>query len=320
MQRFKNILLFCDFESKQNQAVSRAVSLASQNQAKLTVMSVVKEVPSNMGMAITVISPDELFRMVIEGSQEKVDALVEDIRKQGVDVASVVLTGTPFIEIIRQVLRGKHDLVIMAAEGKGGIKQRLFGSTSMHLMRKCPCPVWVVKPAKRTKYKKIMAAVDVTNDFPDDNNRGSLNPLIMELASSLARMDDSELHVVQVWSVYGEGYMQVRGNMSDESLQELRRKNKHEYATRLDRLLSSVDMKGIISHRHMPRDMDIPKAIIKLEKKKAIDLLVMGTVCRTGLSGFIIGNTAEKVLSEVNCSVLTVKPEGFVTPVTLEDE
>jgi len=45
----------------------------------------------------------------------------------------------------------------------------------------------------------------------------------------------------------------------------------------------------------------------------------MGTVCRTGLSGFIIGNTAEKVLSEVNCSVLTVKPEGFVTPVTLED-
>ena len=66
--------------------------------------------------------------------------------------------------------------------------------------------------------------------------------------------------------------------------------------------------------------MDVSKAIVKLEKKKAIDLLVMGTVCRTGLSGFIIGNTAEKVLSEVNCSVLTVKPEGFVTPVTLEDD
>ncbi len=318
MQRFKNILLFCDFETKQNQAVARAVSLASQNQAKLTVMSVVKEVPSNMGMAITAISPQELFQLVVEGCQEKVDTLVSDIKKQGVETESMVVPGTPFIEIIRQVLRGKHDLVILAAEGKGGIKQRLFGSTSMHLMRKCPCPVWVVKPAKRTKYKKVMAAVDVTNDFPDDNNRQSLNPLIIELASSLARMDNSELHVVQVWSVYGEGYMQVRGNMSDESLQNLRRTNKQEYVSRLDRLLSGVDLKGIISHRHMPRNIDISKAIVKLEKSNAIDLLVMGTVCRTGLSGFIIGNTAEKVLSEVNCSVLTVKPEGFVTPVTLE--
>jgi len=315
MQRFKNILLFCDFETKQNQAVARAVSLASQNQARLTVMAVVKDVPENMGMAITAISPQELFQLVVEGCQE---TLVSDIKKQGVETESMVVTGTPFIEIIRQVLRGKHDLVILAAEGKGGIKQRLFGSTSMHLMRKCPCPVWVVKPAKRTKYKKVMAAVDVTNDFPDDDNRQSLNPLIIELASSLARMDNSELHVVQVWSVYGEGYMQVRGNMSDESLQNLRRTNKQEYVSRLDRLLSGVDLKGIISHRHMPRNIDISKAIVKLEKSKAIDLLVMGTVCRTGLSGFIIGNTAEKVLSEVNCSVLTVKPEGFVTPVTLE--
>ena len=45
----------------------------------------------------------------------------------------------------------------------------------------------------------------------------------------------------------------------------------------------------------------------------------MGTVCRTGVAGFFIGNTAEKVLSEVNCSVLTIKPEGFATPVTLEE-
>jgi nucleotide-binding universal stress UspA family protein len=45
----------------------------------------------------------------------------------------------------------------------------------------------------------------------------------------------------------------------------------------------------------------------------------MGTVCHTGVAGLIIGNTAEKVLNKVDCSVLTVKPEGFVTPVTLED-
>jgi nucleotide-binding universal stress UspA family protein len=44
----------------------------------------------------------------------------------------------------------------------------------------------------------------------------------------------------------------------------------------------------------------------------------MGTVCRTGIAGFFIGNTAEKVLQEIDCSVLAIKPEGFETPVTLE--
>ena len=319
MKRFKNILLVCDFNIKQHSAAERAIALARQNNARLTVLTVVKGIPSDMNMAIIAMTPQELYELVLKDHQQKVDDLVADIKKQGVKAKSMVITGTPFIEVIRQVLRDKNDLVILAAEGTGGIQERLFGSTSMHLMRKCPCPVWVVKPAKRTKYKKIMAAVDITSDFPDIE-RNSLNQLITQLASSLAQMDSSELHVIQVWSVFAEGYMQVRGNMDDKSIHNLRKLNKQQYSSRLDRLLSSVDLKGIISHRHMPRSENTPDAIIKAAKSEAIDLLVMGTVCRTGLPGFIIGNTAEKVLSEVNCSVLTVKPNGFVTPVTLKDK
>jgi nucleotide-binding universal stress UspA family protein len=52
-------------------------------------------------------------------------------------------------------------------------------------------------------------------------------------------------------------------------------------------------------------------------KNHQVDVIVMGTLCRTGLSGLYIGNTAEKVLGNVRCSVLTVKPEGFVSPVKL---
>jgi len=52
--------------------------------------------------------------------------------------------------------------------------------------------------------------------------------------------------------------------------------------------------------------------------EQQIDLIVMGTVARTGVPGFFIGNTAESILRQVKCSVMAVKPEGFVTPVTLE--
>jgi universal stress protein E len=44
----------------------------------------------------------------------------------------------------------------------------------------------------------------------------------------------------------------------------------------------------------------------------------MGTLARSGLDGYFIGNTAETVLQHVACSVLTVKPDGFVSPVTLD--
>ncbi|WP_421712475.1 universal stress protein [Aeromonas salmonicida] len=46
-----------------------------------------------------------------------------------------------------------------------------------------------------------------------------------------------------------------------------------------------------------------------------IDILVMGTVARTGISGFFIGNTAENVVQKLECSLLALKPNGFVSPV-----
>ena len=48
------------------------------------------------------------------------------------------------------------------------------------------------------------------------------------------------------------------------------------------------------------------------------DLFVLGTVSRGGIPGFLIGNTAETVLSLVKSGVITVKPQGFQSPVTLE--
>jgi nucleotide-binding universal stress UspA family protein len=60
------------------------------------------------------------------------------------------------------------------------------------------------------------------------------------------------------------------------------------------------------------------KEVPTLSRHLEADLIVMGTVARTGIPGFIMGNTAEAILNQIDCSVLAVKPPGFVTPVTLE--
>ena len=56
----------------------------------------------------------------------------------------------------------------------------------------------------------------------------------------------------------------------------------------------------------------IPQQVKELDA----DLLSIGTTSRTGVSGWLIGNTAEAILSRIECSVVTLKPEGFVSPVS----
>ena len=64
------------------------------------------------------------------------------------------------------------------------------------------------------------------------------------------------------------------------------------------------------SLRGEARDI-IPEKVAEL----GVDILVMGSIARTGIPGFIIGNTAEDVLNRVECSVMIVKPPGYVSPV-----
>jgi len=316
MKRFKNIIFIFDPTIDQPVAVEHAKSLARENIARITIFSVVKAIPDNKDLISNVISPEELLSLAINAHQEKLDELVTEMKQLGINATAKIMTGTPFIEIIRQVLREKHDLVIIAAEGKGGLKERLFGSTSMHLMRKCPCPVWVVKQSENTKYGRILAAVDVSVEAPDTKQE-LLNPLILQLASSMALRENSEFHVVQVWSLFGEVYMEVRGALSEKAIQNAGKELLHQYASKLKKLIASVGLNNIDVRKHLVKRDDTADAIIELVNNTHIELLVMGTVCRTGIPGFFIGNTAEKVLNEVTCSVLTVKPHDFVTPITL---
>ena len=313
MKRFKNILLVCNFDARPHIAVDRAVSLAKHNEAQLTVFTVVKERSVDARMVFTHMPLEELHSRVIDDYRKKVDALAADIGRHGVDVRSQVVTGIPFLEIIRQVLRDKHDLVILASEGKGGIQDRLFGATSMHLMRKCPCPVWVVKRAQTRPYTRILAAVDPSID---DSRRGAINPVILQMASGMARMEAGELHIIHAWQLFGERYVRSSG-MTTVAIQEAKMLEKKQHKQRFDTLLNRAGVADLKPYVHLiegsPED-----CIPELVAEKGIDLLVMGTVCRIGIAGYLIGNTAEEVLNQVDCSVLTIKPEGFVTPVPIE--
>ncbi len=309
MQRFKNILLMypCD-----QATLERATSLASNNHAKLTAMHVERELTGTSLITSPGSPAMKLQDLVVKEYQSQLKTFVAPVKKAGVRVAMKVVVGTPFLEIIREVIVQKHDLVMMTAEGKGGLKERLFGSTSLHLMRKCPCPVWVMKPTKRKPFLQIMAAVDPD---PEEDSHDTLNAMILQLASSLAQQDDAELHVAHAWTLLGESLLESRGLLGDAETSGYFQEELRRHQLMVEALIGKHTRGG--AHIHIVKGM-AEFVIPDIAKSENIDLLVMGTVCRTGIPGFFIGNTAEKILDEVDCSVLTVKPETFQSPVKFE--
>jgi len=306
MKRFKNISLI--YECDQS-TLERAATLAKDNRAKLTILYPIKELPGGSQQVTVGSRPVDLRKLILGECKSRLDEVAASVRKMGVRPATQVLIGDPGIEVVRDVLEHERDLVIMTAEGAGGAKSRLFGSTSKHLMRKCPVPLFVMKPSRRKHFHRILAAIDpqVTGDARD-----TLNVLILELAVSMSAREDADLHVVHAWTMFGEAMLRGRGGMFAEDVDRLVR----EESEKRRRVVQSLLAKHSIARfqLHLPKG-DAADAVPRLVSKLEIDLLVMGTVCRTGIPGFLIGNTAERILDEVDCSVLVVKPVGFVSPV-----
>lgn len=204
---------------------------------------------------------------------------------------------------------------MLNAEEKKGLKDMIFGSTEMHLMRKCPCPVWVTKHTQLTPYARILAAVDPD---PYEIEHITLNNKIMELAISLAKHEQSELHIVHAWAQYMESLLRgPRARLPEEEVDRIVAETQKNHEKWFYELLAKYPLENLKHQVHLLKG-EPEKVIPELVTDKQIEIIVMGTVCRTCVDGFLIGNTAERILRQVDCSVLTVKPDGFVTPVKLK--
>jgi universal stress protein E len=326
MKRFKNVLCVVETDGNFKAALERAVTLAENNQANLTVVSVMDPVTAGISLPSGDAISGEAESEMLSARLKQLESLIE-LYRQRISIQASVLTGTPFLEIIRTVLRNDFDLVIKTPENPDWLTQ-LFGSDDMHLLRECPCPIWLVKAEGPKPYRRILAAVDVDEDYPpvELETERALNVQVLEMASSLALSDFAELHVVHVWSAPGESAM--RGgflNRPEEQVKAYVEQVGFKRGQALDAILQQVGGKlgadaldYIKPQPHLIKGW-ARKEIPALAKRLDADLIVMGTVARTGVPGFVIGNTAETILNQIGCSVLAIKPPGFITPVTVEE-
>ena len=310
MDRFKSILVATSPGRLDPTTLRAAVDLADTNDAGLTVLDVVAPMPAwrrTMNVEGRVI---DIEAELLRDREQRLRHLIENTRG-GPDVEVVETVGEPFIEVIRRVLAEGHDLVMVGEPVAEKPDEPHLTSGVMHLLRKCPVPVWVMRFG-RSGTGRVLALVDPD---PDDSVTNGLNDLIVELATSLSHRQGWELHLGHAWTLEGEStlrsspYVGLPGEIVDVMVRDTE-------AIRLGQLDVLAIRHVTESERAIHMVAGAPGVVLPhLADRLDVDLVVMGTVGRTGLKGLLMGNTAETVLRSVRCSVLAVKPEGFVTPV-----
>lgn len=310
MKRFKNILYILDEVSlDRHEGADKVAGLARINDARVTVM-IADETTLIDDLSLKLTGRYKEVREVIsEQNRAHLEDFLRAERWEDISVSADHDDDTNFISIIRKVLGQQYDLVITESSLEQGIDQ-----LAMRLVRKCPCPVWVIKYGAK-EFKRILAAVDVGDEYPESPE---LNKKIIEMTHSLAQREGGEAHYLHSWRLEYE--LMLRGPRFNVSPDEILGMKSEMVAERRSRLV------GILNRNHIEfRDHQVhvwegtsSEVILKAISELDIDVVVMGSVARSGIPGLLIGNKAEKLLGSINCTVLTVKPDGFKSPVTID--
>jgi universal stress protein E len=306
MAGFKNILLFVDSNTLCKEACERAITLAAEENARLTILNVIESVPARLGSPAGQSSKDFREIGILERCEKLKELVVRDQANMQLEIN--VVCGNPLAEVMQQVLRGRHDLVMVAEHSEPSLKQNSLGSTTLKLIRKCPCPVWVISASIAKGDIRIMAAVDPD---PFDADRDALNTKILDIASSLAGREGTELRIVNAWRAPGEGVLSSQGGLSAENLSRYVYNVFNVQASSVKEMIQNSSATTLRHRMHLMKGTP-SKVIPMAARREKIDLLVVGMFSRGGLGGWLIGNTAEKILNQVKCSVLMVKPNGAV--------
>jgi nucleotide-binding universal stress UspA family protein len=309
MDRFTNILLTASPGHLEPMMLDTAVDLAETNRARLTMLDVVEPKPRIRRFTRKRCRTFDDHAEPGRDRSERLRLLARNSQAgQRTDLALSV--GQPSVEVTRHVLEHDNDLVIVGGGGAGSTVMPALPSGVMHLLRKCPVPVWVMRPPRPDKFR-ILALIDPD---PDDPVRDGLNDRVLALATSLARRQHGELHVGHAMERTGGFTSQSTPHLAGEVADVLAQSANGVHRDRLGALLEIHRVAESGAELHLVTG-HAGEVLPKLADGLRADLIVMGTVARTGMSGLIIGNTAETILQSVPCSVLAVKPEGFVTPV-----
>ena len=311
-QGYERILVATDFSPHANAALRQAVWLARQSGAQIVLAHTLPDrlrvsYPESMRAQLDLLYGDgeSVPSEIRRESEARMRRMIVDLKATDLNVRLETWPGEPFVELSLAVQREGFDLVLAGTRGLSAWEQFFVGSTSKRLIRKCPSAVWIVKAEHAGPPKVVLAATD----FSEVSRRAAREGLwIAQQASAEFHLLHSINYLIDYLTDTPQEFV-TRFPVGGP----LRREINDGAQKLLEEFVHSLDTDPEKVHLHL--SWGTPwQEVDRLVQHLNADLVVLGTVGRSGIKGVFLGNTAERILTTCNCSILTVKPDGFVSP------
>ena len=301
MEQLKHIMTIFDEAHEQQTALLRGIELSRRCGANLHIVSVLYSTLNFIHGDILVETEEVLRQRLIERRNVEIDTILTTVNTDDINITRDILWTPVAHEEVAQLCREyKVDLVIKTASKHSRLEGFIHTPQDWLLLRECPCSVLIVTTETWPQGSKVLAAVDTTSA---DAEHRVLNKRILEQAAMMGEILQDPVHVATACAplpvLIDMDYTVIDPNVYVDNVRA--NAEKHGQAIVADSAVANDNFHVVIGQPEF--------AINELAEKLDSRMIVLGTVSRSGLNGYLIGNTAEQMLYNMTCDILAVKPQ-----------
>jgi nucleotide-binding universal stress UspA family protein len=239
---------------------------------------------------------------VEENLKSELSSLTKKLQDKGISFEGMVSKGVPGVEILECARRENANLIVLGKSGLGLLDRLLVGSTTLRVLRESEMPVLAVKKTEveaDIKIGRILVPVEISDQ---------VNSALI-FAIELARTFKAKITVLYVFRLDVYTYEVPASTLV---LDDLIKFSSEELAKRVEEVTQmrsgSKDETWLEIDTRVIQAINPAIAISDYAVSNEIDLIVINTHGRKGISRLILGSVTERVIQESSCAVLALKP------------
>jgi nucleotide-binding universal stress UspA family protein len=292
----QRILVPLDGSSLAERALPAAITLAQAFSAETPCeLHILRVVPPIM-VALEPTLYTETIHLGEEESQSYLAAVALDYADSGIPIVPVAKTGSVAESIISYAQEQDIDLIVISSHGRSGISRWVYGSVAEKVLRQSCCATLIIREqVEQTagKFKKILVCLDGS----------AVAEKVLDSALSLAQCSQAEIILLRVVEPANLLFDMETADQVQESVNALERGEAEAYLNNL--MQNMPQTPGALSaHTLMGPTAD---TIIDFAQEKQVDLIAISSHGRSGISRWVYGSVAEKVMRGAKCATLILR-------------
>ena len=302
MTQYQNILVVIDPDQDDQPALRRAVYLNQRLGGKITAFLAIYDLSYELTTALATEERESMRQEMIQQRTEWLKYQARVYLEAGVAISFKVIWHNRQQEaILQEIDTRNYDLVLKMAHQYDRLESVIFTPTDWQILRKSPCPVWMVKDQPWPEGASAIVAVNLASDDQqhDDLNR----KLVRETQALAAQVNQTAVRLVGAYPITPVNLAIELPDFDAQSYSDAVR-GQHLLAMKALRQSFSIDSDDTYVEQGEPEEV-IPELAAQLNA----GVVVLGTFGRTGFSAAFLGNTAEQVIDHLRCDLLVMRPD-----------